>query len=326
MEHIVIPGTGKKAARLAIGTWVLGGLFSGCKDEKEFIRILHRAFDSGINLIDTAPLYGLGKTEELVGKALKQYGHKDQIILATKFGLSVKEKKIYRDARKEIVRKEIEDSLRNLQVDCVDLYQLHWPDLSTPFSETAEVLAQLKKEGKIKSVGLSNCTREELENFEQYLPVQAVQIAYNFFERDLEKDLLAYCHKKGIAVLGYGPLCRGILSGEMQRGESFVEGDLRGFDPKFKEPRYSKYLRCVDLLQKWALEKYCCPLPILAIRWTLEKGVISLWGPRTAVQLISPKQLQGWKIKEEDLREIDAIIASQIQDPIGIEFLAPSCR
>lgn len=321
-----IPSIEQKVFPIGLGTWALGGFFEGGITEKEFIAALHLALDRGINLVDTAPLYGFGRTEEMVGKALKQYGKRDQIVLGTKFGLSWGNGKIYRDARKETVRNEVESSLKRLQVDYVDLYQLHWPDPLTPFSETAQVLEQLVKEGKIRAIGLSNFTIDEMKAFQRHVSIHAVQQAFNLFERGIEDGMLAYCDEQKIPVLGYGALCRGLLNGMLEKDAVFRKDDLRFFDPKFQAPRYSNYLLCVERLKRWADQKYHCPLLTLAIRWALDKGVIPLWGPKNLAQIIDPKTIIGWELTTRDLQEINAIIANRILDPIGPEFIAPPSR
>lgn len=165
MEFTNIPNIKKKASRIGLGTWSIGGWMWGGTDEKESIATIHQALYSGINLIDTAPVYGFGKSEEIVGKALKQYGKRDQIIIATKVGLNWDDHQPYRDSTKKRILKELDDSLKRLQVDYIDLYQVHWPDFQTPFAETAETLKKLLDQGKIHAVGVSNFTPEQMDEF-----------------------------------------------------------------------------------------------------------------------------------------------------------------
>ena len=178
---------------------------------------------------------------------------------------------LFRDARKATVRKEIESSLSRLQLDAIDLYQLHWPDPLTPIAETAETLRVLLKEEKIRGVGLSNFTLEEMQEFQKHLPVQAVQPAYNVFERDIDRGLFDHCKSQGIPVLGFSALCRGLLGGNLNADSHFRSDDLRAFDPKFKEPRYSQYLQCAEKLRKWADRRCGRSLPEMAIRWVLDR-------------------------------------------------------
>ena len=177
----------------------------GGTDEKNAIATILHALDKGINLIDTSPVYGFGVSEEIVGKALKQYGKRERVIIATKVGLNWKDGQIFRDSRKERIIKEIEDSLKRLQVDYIDLYQVHWPDPKTPIEETAEALSQLINQGKIRAAGVSNYSIDEMETFQKSALLSA-QPPFNLFERGVEETVLAYCKKKGIATLGYGSL------------------------------------------------------------------------------------------------------------------------
>jgi aryl-alcohol dehydrogenase-like predicted oxidoreductase len=309
---------------IALGTWVLGGMFQGGIDEKEAIATIHHALDQGICLIDTAPLYGFGRTESLVGKALKQYGNRNSVQLATKCGLGWTDGKIYRDARKKSLLQEIDDSLQRLGVETIDLYQLHWPDPLTPPHETAEAFSQMLRQGKVRAIGLSNCTLTELQAFEKLVPIQAVQPAFNLFEQII--DLIPHCKKQRMQILGYGTLCRGLLSGKLKKGLTFRSDDLRSFDPKFQEPLYSQYLNCVEHLQNWVQETHNRSLLELAFRWVMDQGVIPLWGPENRKQLFDIHTLADWKLTPRDLQAIDRILARDIPHPIGIEFLAPPSR
>src|SRR5271169_798946 len=163
MEFTTIPNLKQKVCKIGLGTWAIGGWMWGGTEEKDAINTIIKALERGINLIDTAPVYGFGVSEEVVGKALKQYGKRDQVIIATKVGLSWKDGKVFRDARKETIFSEVEASLKRLQTDYIDLYQVHWPDSTTPISETAQALNSLLKVGKIRSIGVSNFSVEQIE-------------------------------------------------------------------------------------------------------------------------------------------------------------------
>ncbi len=324
MEFTHIPNLKNNVSRIGLGTWSIGGWMWGGTDEKNAISTIHRALDNGINLIDTAPVYGFGTSEEIVGKALKQYGKREQIVIATKVGLDWKNQQPFRDSRKERIVKEIEDSLSRLQVEYIDLYQVHWPDPKTPIAETAEVLSQLLKEGKIRAIGVSNYSIEEMETFQKTAPLHAAQPPFNLFERNTEQTLLAYCKRKHISTLGYGSLCRGLLSGKMRADTQFKGDDLRKSDPKFQPPRFSQYLACVECLDQWAQKKYQRSVLSLAVRWVLDKGInIALWGARKPEQLDDIAAVWNWKLKPEDFKEIDDILNKMIPTPVGPEFMAP---
>jgi aryl-alcohol dehydrogenase-like predicted oxidoreductase len=328
MEYTNIPHLKQKASRIGLGTWAIGGDLWGVSDEKESISTILTALEWGINLIDTAPAYGFGHSEKIVGKALKESGKRKEVLLATKFGLEWKDKThVYRDARKATLIKEVESSLKRLQTDYIDLYQLHWPDPLTPFSETGEGLQKLLFDGKIRSIGVSNLSVEQLESFRKIAPLHALQSPFNLFEREIEDKQLAYCLKHKLAVLGYSSLCRGLLSGKMGKNKN-IKGDLRkSMDPKFTEPRFSQYVKCAKRLEKWAKEKYGKSLIALAERWVLDKKVpIALWGARKPEQLREVHSVFDWHLTDDDFEEIDQIIKETIFMPIGPEFMAPPVR
>lgn len=327
MEFTHIPNIDKNISRVGLGTWAIGGWMWGGSEEKDAIATIHRAFDLGINLIDTAPVYGFGLSEEIVGIALKQYGKRDKIIIATKVGLSWKNQKVYRDARKETLIHEIDASLKRLQVEYIDVYQLHWPDPLVPILETALALNQLLKEGKIRAIGVSNFSIEQISQFQKYSPLHSLQSPFNLFERNIEKKELAYCIQKHIAVFGYGSMCRGLLSGKMEKTRQFQGDDIRKIDPKFQEPHYSSYLLSAKKIAEWSQQKYHKSLLALAFRWSLDKGInIALWGARHPKQLDELETIWGWQLKETDFTEIDRILQETIPSPIGPEFMAPPSR
>ena len=307
-----------------MGTWAIGGWMWGGTDEKNAIDALQKGFSLGLNLVDTAPVYGFGQSEEIVGKAVKEYGNRDSLVIATKVGLSWKGGEISRDSSRKRILKEIEDSLRRLQVEYIDIYQVHWPDPSTPFSETATTLKELLDSGKIRAIGVSNFSPKQMDGFQQYAPIHTSQPPFNLFEREIEKDVLPYCIKKKIATLGYGSICRGLLSGKISKETKFHGDDLRKEDPKFQEPLFSAYLACVERLKAWAQKKHGRSVLSLAVRWALDKGVsIALWGVRKPEQLDDMDEVWGWKLASKDFHEINQILAECLQSTLGPEFMAP---
>jgi aryl-alcohol dehydrogenase-like predicted oxidoreductase len=329
MEYTVIPNIKNKISRVGLGTWAMGGSLWGGTDEKAAIKTIHQALDEGVNFIDTAPAYGNGESEKIVGRAIKEYGNREQIIIGTKVGLNQEtENKVFRDSRSKSILKEVEDSLRRLQVEYIDLYQVHWPDPQTPISETAETLKKLLEQGKIRAIGVSNYSVEQMKEFRQTAPLSTSQFDFNIFERDYEKDVLPYCIKEKITTLGYSAICRGLLSGKMKKDREFKGDDLRkGMDPKFQEPHFSDYVNCADALKKWVKDKYMQPLIALAIRWVLDKGVnIALWGARSPDQLNDLEKVFGWKLTPEDIKEIDKIVAEHVKHPADTKFMAPPLR
>jgi aryl-alcohol dehydrogenase-like predicted oxidoreductase len=325
MEHVDIPGTSLKASRIALGTWAIGGWMWGGSDEAEAIRTIHGAIDRGITLIDTAPVYGFGRSEEIVGKALAEGGRRHRVLIATKVGLDWRDGQPFRNASRARIHKEIEDSLRRLRTDIIDVYQVHWPDPNAPIEETAAAMSDLRRAGKIRAIGVSNFNPQQIEAFRQVAPVHTVQPPYNLFERDIEDDVLPYCHARNIVTLAYGPLCRGLLSGRMTGQTAFEGDDLRRNDPKFQAPRFTQYLRTVEKLDHFARENYGRRGIHLALRWILDRqdSMLALWGARRPDQLEPIDGLSGWRIDSSAMIEIDRILAATITSPVGPEFMAP---
>jgi aryl-alcohol dehydrogenase-like predicted oxidoreductase len=325
MEYSAI--SNMKVTRVALGTWSIGGGLWGGSDENESIKTIETAFSDGINFFDTAPAYGDGKSEELLGKALK--GKRDKAIIATKCGLNQETpNKTFRDSRRDFLFREIDRSLKRLQTDYIDIYLIHWPDPKTPIVEVAETLKMIKDQGKIKAIGVCNFNLTQLKEFEKTAPLDVVQLPYNLFEREQEENEVKYAISKKIPLMGYGPLCRGLLSGKMSKDRKFNKGDLReGMDPKFQEPRFSQYLECADKLEKWVLVKYQKTLFSLAVRWVLDKGINSaLLGARKPEQLVEIQSLWDWHLTQDDFKEIDKIIKDTVKDPIGPQFMSPPER
>src|ERR1700688_3888308 len=224
MEFAQIAGTNLRISRVGLGTWAIGGWMWGGSDEREAIRTIQAAFGHAINLVDTAPVYGFGNSEEIVGKAIGGANLRDRAIIATKVGLDWKDEKPFRNASRARILEEVDASLKRLQTDRIDIYQVHWPDPKVPIEETADAMRSLLEQGKIRAIGVSNFSVAQLEAFRKTAPLHVVQPPYNLFERAVEADILPWCHEHGIATLGYGALCRGLLSGRM-RADSKFEGD-----------------------------------------------------------------------------------------------------
>ena len=328
MEFVDIPGTSMRVSRVALGTWAMGGWMWGGSDESDAVRTIHAALDCGINLIDTAPVYGFGRSEEIVGKALAVGGRRKRAFIATKVGLDWKDGKPFRNARKARIIEEAEDSLRRLQTDVIDLYQVHWPDPHTPVAEVAEAMDELHRAGKVRAIGVSNFSPAQMEEFRKVAPLHTAQPPYNLFERAIEGDVLPYCRDRDIAVLAYGSLCRGLLSGSMSKSSQFTGDDLRKSDPKFLPPRFEQYLAAVKKLDQFAREHYGRRVIQLAVRWVLDRGEmnIALWGARRADQLSPIADVVGWHIDSSAMAEIDQILQETIRDPVGPEFMAPPDR
>jgi aryl-alcohol dehydrogenase-like predicted oxidoreductase len=327
MEYARIPGTSFEVSRVALGTWAIGGWMWGGTDEAESIATIHAAVEHGINLIDTAPVYGFGRSEEIVGKALAEGNLRARVRIATKVGLEWERGRVFRNASRARILEEFEASLRRLQTDHIDVYQLHWPDPLVPIEEAAEAMGTLFEQGSIGAIGVSNFSVLQMERFRRVAPLHVLQPPYNLFEREIEAEVLPYCRKNNIATFGYGALCRGLLSGRMRADTKFEGDDLRRTDPKFQQPRFAQYLAAVERLDQFAGRRFDKRVIELAVRWMLDQGITSaLWGARHPAQLQPVDDVGGWRLDASAMAEIDRILAATISDPVGPEFMAPPVR
>jgi aryl-alcohol dehydrogenase-like predicted oxidoreductase len=325
IEFVGIPETQLKVSRVALGTWAMGGWMWGGADDRESIATIHAALSQGINLIDTAPVYGFGVSEEIVGAALA--GVRTEAVIATKAGLEWRDGKIYRNASRARIMREVDDSLRRLRTDYIDIYQVHWPDPLVPVEETAEAMRMLHAQGKIRAVGVSNFSVAQMERFREVSPLHVLQSPYNLFERDIEAKILPYCQTNNIVTLGYGALCRGLLSGRMRPDTSFEGDDLRRIDPKFQPPRFAQYLDAVRQLDEFAQRRFHRRVIELAVRWVLDQGVgVALWGGRRPDQVQAILGVAGWSLDAANRKLVERIVNTAVTDPIGPEFMAPLKR
>ena len=305
----------------------MGGWMWGGTDERESIATIRAALDQGNNLIDTAPVYGFGLSEEIVGKAIADARLRSRAIIATKVGLEWRDGKVYRNATPARITREIDDSLRRLRTDYIDIYQVHWPDPLVPIEETAEAMRTLYVQGKIRAIGVSNFSVAQMRRFRRVAPLHVLQSPYNLFERDIEAEILPYCREHDIVTLGYGALCRGLLSGRMQADTTFEGDDLRRVDPKFQAPRFAHYLAAVAQLDQLARDPFQRRVIQLAVRWMLDQGVgVALWGARRPEQLQATLGVAGWTLDAATRAKIDRILHETIPDPVGPEFMAPLQR
>lgn len=329
METRTFGNTDIQVTPVGLGTWAIGGWMWGGTDEAQSVDTIHRAIDKGIGLIDTAPVYGFGRSEEIVGKALAD-GRRDQVALATKVALNWNDDqdKVWRDATASRIEREVEDSLKRLQTDRIDIYQVHWPDSKTPMEETARALENLYQAGKIRAIGVSNFTPSQMDELQKTVPLHSLQPPYNLFEREIEQEVLPYCRENDIATITYGGLCRGLLTGKMREDTQFTGDDLRKSDPKFQGERYRQYLKAVAELDAFARERYQKNVLALALRWLVDQpGVTTaLWGARRPEQLDPVGEIDGWSLDEDAMAAIDDILAKCIDDPVGPEFMAPPTR
>ena len=328
MENITLGNSGISSSRIGLGTWAIGGWMWGGTDEAQAIATIRSALDRGISLIDTAPVYGFGTSESLVGKALSTPALRQQAVIATKAGLEWSSGKPRRDSRPARLRQELEDTLRRLRTDYIDLYQIHWPDPLVPIEDVAAELARMHRDGKIRAIGVSNFNPGQMGAFRAAAPLHTVQPPYNLFERGIDADVLPYASDSGLTVLAYGALCRGLLSGRITADTQFEGDDLRRADPKFADTRLrSRYLEAVRALDALARERYGRDVLSLAVRWVLDRGpTVALWGARRPDQLDAVAGALGWTLDAETMKDIDAILRCELETPVGPEFMAPPQR
>jgi aryl-alcohol dehydrogenase-like predicted oxidoreductase len=298
-ESVDIPGTELRVSRVALGTWAMGGWMWGGTDERAAVATIRSALDQGINLIDTAPVYGFGVSEEIIGRALGVAGLRARAVVATKVGLEWRDGKVYRNATPARIMQEVDDSLRRLRTDYIDIYQVHWPDPLVPIEETAAAMRTLYEQGKIRAIGVSNFSDTQMERFRSVAPLHVLQSPYNLFERAIETRVLPYCRAHNIATLGYGALCRGLLSGRMLPDTTFSGDDLRRIDPKFQPPRFAQYLEAVRRLDELAQRCFHRRVIQLAVRWMLDQGIsVALWGARRPDQVAAAVGVASWSLND----------------------------
>ncbi|NNC24385.1 aldo/keto reductase [Salinisphaera sp. USBA-960] len=329
METVDLQSDGVTSSRIGLGTWAIGGWMWGGTDEAESVRAIQSAPDRGITLIDTAPVYGFGRSEEIVGRAVAEGNLRDRVVLATKCALEWDDQGgVRRNATRQRLLQEADDSLRRLRTDVIDLLQVHWPDPNIDVRETAEAMAELKNAGKIRAVGVSNFTPAQMDQMQSIVDIDVVQNPYNLFERDIESDVLPWAERHNSRLLAYGALCRGLLAGRMYRDRQFEGDDLRQSDPKFMQPRFDQYLAAVSELDTFARERYGKTVLDLAIRWILDAypASIALWGARRPDQLDSVAEIGGWSLDDEARRTVGDIVDRHVTDPVGPEFMAPPAR
>jgi len=328
MEYMKTAVQGMEISRVGLGTWAMGGDNWGGTEDGAAIEAIHAALDMGITLVDTAPVYGFGHSEEIVGKALSASGYRQKAVLATKCGLSWNDEAgVYRDSRPATIRAELEQSLKRLRTDHIDIYQIHWADIKVSFAETAAEMMKFVQEGKIRAIGVSNMSNEQMDEWRKTAPIHTIQPSYNILENKLFADQIPYALENDIAILGYSSLCRGMLSGKYHVGMKFNDNDMRAeTDPKFQGQDFINHLAAVDELGEFA-KQFGKTVSQLAVRWVLDKGVTcALWGIRKKEQLEPIPGVIGWSLTKEQLNEMEAIVAKHVPVQVGKEFLTPPYR
>jgi methylglyoxal reductase len=312
-----------QASAVGFGAWAIGGWMWGGADEREAVRAIQVALDEGITLIDTAPAYGLGRSEELVGEAIA--GRREKVVLATKCGLvwhtgggrfffNQGGKPVHRYLGGDSIRYELEQSLKRLRTDYVDLYQTHWQDSTTPIEETMTALVDLKRQGKIRAIGVSNASVEEIRQYQRLGPVDADQEKYSLLDRGQEAALAPYCREQGIAVLAYSPLANGLLTGKIGPEREFSGDDLRRNNPRFSVENRVRIQGMLERIQP-IVEVHGLTLGQLVIAWTLAQPGIThaLVGARNPHQAVENAGAADAILSDEELATIDGAFRQPIE-------------
>lgn len=299
------------ASVIGFGAWAAGKAGWGNVDERELDRAIWEAYESGVNFFDTAPVYGFGESERVLGRVLKPV--RDKVILATKFGLVWDDRGLRNDVTRANVFREIDDSLQRLGTDYIDLYQVHWPDPEgrTPIAETIGALSELVKAGKIRYIGVSNFTVGQLTEAQAEATIVSLQSPYNLLQRQVETSELPYAAANGVGFIPYSPLAQGLLTGKFSRHSALPPDDVRKqLNPLFSEGRYEQALTRVEKLKEIAA-KYGKTPAQTALGWLASKPAVTtiIAGAKTVAQIRENLGGTGWRLADEDVRLLDAWFA-----------------
>jgi aryl-alcohol dehydrogenase-like predicted oxidoreductase len=321
MEYRKLANSDLEVSVITFGAWAAGGWMWGKTDRDEAIEAIRASYDLGVTSIDTAPIYGQGESEEIVGDAIKGIS-RDKIQILTKFGMrwdlakgdfGFKSKNnegveidIYKYAGKESIIKECENSLKRLGTDYIDLYQIHWPESTTPIAESMEAVTTLIKQGKVKHAGVCNYNADQMAEAEKTISLVSNQIPFSMVNRAVEEKTVPYCIKHNKSVLAYSPLERGLLTGKITSGYKFQEGDHRATNKYFTAESIEKTNAFLDKLKPMAAEKNIT-LSQLVLRWTIERAgiTIALVGARNAAQATQNAKAIDVKLTKEEIKFID---------------------
>ena len=315
MRYKTFGKTGLKVSELALGTWGIGG--AGWDDNSDDTRLdaIRAAVESGINFIDTAPAYNAGEAERYIGKALKEMGARKDVVIATKCGNEFINGAYVRDGSPDKILRECEESLQNLQTDYIDVYLVHWPDPKVPFAETMGALNQLKKEGKILHVGVSNFTQEQMEEAGQYCEIEAYQPQYSMVYRSNE-ELMKWAAQQGMGIMSYGSLGGGILTGAYRQVQSFATMDNRNrFYKHFQEPMFSKIMKLLAVMDEMSAQRNV-PLAQIALNWAAQKDFVSscIVGAQSRKKVEQNCAAFSWDLTAEEMATLDKAIHEYLDD------------
>ncbi len=315
MKYLKLGKTDIKVSAVAFGAWAIGGWLWGGTDEKESMRAIDEAISQSINFIDTAPAYGEGYSEEIVGKSIK--GKRDKLVIATKCGLVWHTdkgthfldyetgEKVYRYLGPESVKYEVEQSLKRLGTDYIDLYQTHWQDHTTPIEDTMEALLDLKKQGKIRAIGACNATLDQIEEYNRAGQLDVDQEKYSLLDTEIEHDLLPWCKNNSVTLLAYGPMARGLLTGKIGADRKFKGDDIRKTDPRFLKENREKINKMIDNVFRPMADGYGITVAQLSVASLISQdGVGALCGTRNISQARENAQAGNIEIASADIEKL----------------------
>jgi aryl-alcohol dehydrogenase-like predicted oxidoreductase len=313
LQTVKFGKTGMEITRIGFGSWAIGGNTWGPQDDGEAIGAIRRAVELGMNWVDTAAVYGFGHSEELVAQALKGIPESDRPYVFTKCSLVWDENsEVHNVLKKDSVKRECEDSLRRLQTDVIDLYQIHWPRPNEDIEEGWEALAELKDEGKVRHIGVSNFDVSQMERIGEMAPVETLQPPYNMLDRGVEEEILPYCGENDIGVIVYSPMRSGLLTGKMtpERVTNLPSDDWRRNAEDFQEPRLTRNLELVELLEEIGAEHGRSPGEV-AIAWTLRHPAVTaaIVGGRRPDQVDGIFRAAELRLSEDELDRIETFLA-----------------
>jgi aryl-alcohol dehydrogenase-like predicted oxidoreductase len=311
-----------KVTPVIFGAWAIGEWMWGPQDDDDAVRAIQKALDEGVNAIDTAPIYGFGHSEELVGRAIK--GRRDDVVIMTKFGLrtDIEDKAVKKFDSKDLDGKpvaicnyakpdsviwECEQSLKRLGVDCIDVYQLHWPDPKTPINETFQAVEKLIEQGKIRVAGVSNYDPEQMQTANGIVPLASSQPPFSMILRDAQQDVIPWCRQHNVGVVVYSPLQRGLLTGKFEPDHEFHEDDHRKDDPMFSSENIRRINAFVNETLKPIAETHNATIPQIVIAWTFEQPGITaaLVGARNEKQAADNAGAMRVDMSADEIQRID---------------------
>ncbi|HMF72265.1 MAG TPA: aldo/keto reductase [Flavitalea sp.] len=338
MEYRILGDSDLELSVICFGAWAAGGWMWGGSDREDAIRAIRASYELGVTTIDTAPAYGQGASEEIVGEAIEGLP-RDKVQILTKYGMRWDEKKgsfsfhsadnngkpidMYRYASPESIINECEDSLRRLKTDYIDLYQIHWPDITTPIAESMEAVAKLIQQGKVRYAGVCNYDVAQMKEAQKVVPLLSNQVPYSMVKRDIEKDVVPYSIQEQISIIAYSPMQRGLLTGKIKPGHVFSEGDHRASLYFFAEENIRRTNVFLDKISPLASERNVT-LAQLVLRWTLEQpGItVALAGARNETQAIGNAKAADLRLTVDEIAFINKALSQlQFLDQAQVEMV-----